>query len=287
MYDVALSVLACLRADTDVHIAWIPTSDVADGTAAVALTPGGGRIGSLLGGAFDDALVEAAARLGTDGGITDLVVGPAESIISGLPQETALTVAIVPGSAVPQSVWQSLADRQPVAFGFGVEGNRFTETYILDTDDPPSGASPNDVVCRFQPVTRMVIVGGGPIADALADGFNLVGWQTVVVGHGGAEGATTVLSHLDGVVVMGHDVETSARALQAAIASKAGYIGSVGSEDMQRLRQEWLAYRGVDWDDRIHGPAGFPIGASNPGEIAVSIVAEAVASTRLEDLSGG
>ncbi len=86
---------------------------------------------------------------------------------------------------------------------------------------------------------------------------------------------------------MGHDVETSARALQAAIASKAGYIGSVGSEDMQRLRQEWLAYRGVDWDDRIHGPAGFPIGASNPGEIAVSIVAEAVASTRLEDLSGG
>jgi xanthine dehydrogenase accessory factor len=83
---------------------------------------------------------------------------------------------------------------------------------------------------------------------------------------------------------MGHDVESSGRGLQAAVGSKAGYIGSVGSESMQQLRQEWLAYRGVEWDGRIHGPAGLPIGASNPGEIALSIVAEAVSSARISDL---
>ena len=95
------------------------------------------------------------------------------------------------------------------------------------------------------------------------------------------------LSAVDGFIVMGHDVESSGRALQAAIGSKAGYIGSVGSKAMQELREEWLAYRGVAWSHRVHGPAGLPIGASNPGEIAISIVAEAMASLHLDNLSNG
>ncbi len=89
-----------------------------------------------------------------------------------------------------------------------------------------------------------------------------------------------MLSPIDGVVVMGHDVEGSSRALQAAIASSAGYIGSLGSAKMQQQRREWLAYRDVAWDERIHGPAGLPIGAEAPGEIAVSIAAEAISVLR-------
>ncbi len=84
------------------------------------------------------------------------------------------------------------------------------------------------------------------------------------------------LSAIDAVVVLGHDVETSGRALQGALESSAGYIASIGSPRMQELRREWLAYRGVEWDDRVRGPAGIDIGADNPPEIAVSIVAEAI-----------
>ena len=46
---------------------------------------------------------------------------------------------------------------------------------------------------------------------------------------------------------------------------------------MQELRRQWIEYRGASWDDRVHGPAGISIGASNPEEIAISVVAEAVA----------
>lgn len=287
MYDVALSVLACLRANTVVHIAWIASDDISDGTHAVALTPGGGQIGSLLGGALDDAITQALATVGDSGGIVDITLGPAESLISGLPQETALGVAIAPGTAIPEHIWKVLAARRPVSFAFELDGRRFTGVTLLDDGDDFT-RSDDQLVCRYEPVPRVVIVGGGPIADALERGFELAGWRPMVVADANsASGVAATLSPVDGFVVMGHDVESSGRALQAAIASKAGYIGSVGSKAMQELRQEWLAYRGVAWSHRIHGPAGLPIGAADPGAIAISIVAEAIASSHLDNLSDG
>ena len=127
------------------------------------------------------------------------------------------------------------------------------------------------------PVSRVVISGGGPVAAALYDAFALIGWQASVIPDlNTAIGLMATVSAIDAIVVMGHDVETAGRALQAAIESSAGYIGSIGSPHMQELRKEWLAYRGVDWDERVRGPAGLPISASNPPEIAISIVAEAI-----------
>jgi xanthine dehydrogenase accessory factor len=284
MYDVALSVLACLRADTDVHVAWIASDDLTDGTAAVALTPGGGQIGSLLGGALDDAIILALPTVGDLGGIIAVEIGPAESLITGLPLGAELSIAVVPGAAIPEDTWEAFADRKPVNFLLRLDSHRFTGFELIGQSDELAASDGERLVCRYAPVRRVVIVGGGPIADALRQSFELVGWMPMVVPNTGeAGGVTATLSPIDGVVVMGHDVETSGRALQVAIASNAGYIGSLGSKAMQDLREEWLAYRGVTWDDRIHGPAGLPIGASNPSEIAISIVAEAIAASHLDD----
>ena len=47
---------------------------------------------------------------------------------------------------------------------------------------------------------------------------------------------------------------------------------------MQQERLDWLADRGIDAGDRIHGPAGLDIGARRPAEIAVAIIAEMLAA---------
>jgi xanthine dehydrogenase accessory factor len=85
------------------------------------------------------------------------------------------------------------------------------------------------------------------------------------------------LSSIDQLVAMGHEVEPVGRVLAAALGSDVGYIGALGSRRMHEQRVDWLAYRGITDVDRVHGPAGLDIGASGAGEIAISIIAQALA----------
>lgn len=261
MYDVALSVQSCVNAGTQVHVAWVVDGDTAIGNEAVAITPGGGKMGDLLGGAFDHQLREATRGLESTGSLVDLVVGPAESLLTGLDRESTVTVAVVPGSVIPEAVLADLVKRRPVEFDLELDGNQ--------------------IHCAFNPLPRAVISGSGPIADALVAVFTDAGWATSTArGVEVAGGLMATLAPIDAAVVFGHDVETSSRALQAAIESNAGYIGSVGSHQMQEMRRQWLSYREVEWSERVHGPAGIDINASTPGEIAISIAAEAIAVTK-------
>jgi xanthine dehydrogenase accessory factor len=113
--------------------------------------------------------------------------------------------------------------------------------------------------------------------DALADIGATLGWKIQIVSDpASAAGVIAGLSPADKVVVAAHDLELAGPALLAALESEAGYIGSVGSRRMQETRADWLGYRGVTDLSRIHGPAGLDIGAGTPGEIGVSILAEAI-----------
>ena len=92
-----------------------------------------------------------------------------------------------------------------------------------------------------------------------------------------ATGLIAGLSRLDKLVVTSHDAELGGRALAAGLDSDVGYVGALGSRQTQQSRADWLAYRGITDLGRIHGPAGLDIGADTPAEIAVSILAEALA----------
>ena len=279
MYDVALSVLSCLRAGTAVHIAWVVSPTPADPGEAVAITPGGGRMGSLMGGALDHAIAEAVRGLDGGGRLVEITLGPVEALITGQPEGTAVTLALIAGSALPIDVWEELTARRATRFALRVDGTQLDQPEQLEPDAPGIELSADRLVTSLVPVTRVVISGAGPLAAALADAFALIGWQASVFADvSAAAGLMATLAPIDAVIVMGHDVETAGRALQAAIESGAGYIGSIGSPRMQELRRQWLAYRDVGWDERVRGPAGLPIGASSPPEIAISIVAEAISA---------
>jgi xanthine dehydrogenase accessory factor len=277
VYEIALSVLSCLRAGTAVHVAWAVSPTPNDPAEAVAITPGGGKIGDLMGGALDHLITEALRGSADGGQLVEVTLGPVEALITERAEGTTVTLAVIPGRLLPVDIWEDLAARKPTRFALSVAGAVLDQPVRLEPDQPGVELSADRLVTSLVPVTRVVISGGGPLAAALAEAFHFIGWQPATFSDvSSATGLMATLSSIDAVVVMGHDVETAGRALQAAIESGAGYIGSIGSPHMQELRRQWLAYRGVAWDDRVRGPAGLSIGASSPPEIAVSIVAEAI-----------
>jgi xanthine dehydrogenase accessory factor len=139
------------------------------------------------------------------------------------------------------------------------------------------------VTTLLWPVPQLVVVGAGPVVDAVAVIGRLLGWQTQVTADPAtARGLIAPLAPLDKLVIATHDDDLAGPALAAALTSAAGYIGAMGSRRTQAVRAQWLADRGLTDLGRVHGPAGLDIGASSPGEIAVSIMAEAVSASRLD-----
>ena len=153
----------------------------------------------------------------------------------------------------------------------------------------------------FIPDPRMVIVGAVHIAQSLAEMARLAGFHVVVVDPRqafarsdrfvGIEISTDwpgqALEELEldrrtAVVTLTHDPKLDDPALDAALASPAFYIGSLGSKKTHRARLERLASRGFAEADRerIRGPVGLSIGSVTPAEIAVSILAEVIGALR-------
>lgn len=296
MYEIALSVSACLRAGTQVDVAWaIETRGLSsrDKNEALAITPGGGRIGSLLSGSLNDQLADLATRGGT-GRIVEVHVSELEAELAGLSRGGDARCLLVPGVNLPAELWERLRSRDPICLVTRVDGDQVVDIAMFDAaaiaDAGEDAArlfsrgstgtlcTPDTVVTVLWPVPKLVIIGSGAVADALGAAADLLGWHTqVITDVRVATGVIAGLAMLDKMVVISHDDDLAGPALQSALAGEVGYIGALGSRRTQQSRADWLAYRGITDLDRVHGPAGLDIGANTPAEIAVSIVAEAVA----------
>jgi xanthine dehydrogenase accessory factor len=86
------------------------------------------------------------------------------------------------------------------------------------------------------------------------------------------------------VVALTHDPKIDDPALTGALRSECFYIGALGSRKTHERRIQRLTASGFTEADlaRIHAPVGLDIGAVSPAEIAVSILAEIVATLRKE-----
>lgn len=249
-----------------------------DATDAVAITPGGGRLGSLLDGAIDSRLVELSLLEATEGRVVDIELNEIEAMALGTTAKTNLAIFYGPANTLPEDLWPLLLERSPVALQIDLDGGRAAASRLADTPTATRIVATDDqVLCEWSPTPTLLVYGGGPMADALDQAARFVDWN--VERSGGTEAAialATSLSSIDGVVVMGHDTEGVGRVLQAALGSGACYIGSIGPASLQEDRGDWLAYRGLQ-TGRIHGPAGFDIGANSPEEVALSVVVEMIA----------
>ncbi len=107
-----------------------------------------------------------------------------------------------------------------------------------------------------------------------------IAWPDEALAMAVADGRTAV-------VALSHDPKLDDPALDRALRSPAFYIGALGSRRSHAARLERLAEHGHTPETlaRIRGPIGLPIGAVTAPEIAISIVAEIVATRRKATLN--
>jgi len=158
-------------------------------------------------------------------------------------------------------------------------------------------ASKGEIFVRsYAPPPKMVIVGAVHIAQFLAPMAALAGFQVIVVDPRKAfatearfPGVSLVtewpesalaqvgLDDHTAVVTLTHDPKLDDPALQAALKSRAFYIGALGSTRTHAKRVERLREHGLaELASRIHAPVGLDLGGRAAAEIAVSVLAQVV-----------
>ena len=230
-----------------------------------------------------------AVQAGEPAAIATLLDGP----------QTGRRLAIVDGEPVGGLGVTALLDRSVARDAVGLLEHGTSMIRRYGADGSTMGDDLRVFIQSFAGPPRMVIFGALDFSVALAAHAGESGYEVTICDARKpfleSERFTRVaevvhdwpdrylerceLGERDAVLVFTHDPKFDEPALEAALATDAGYIGALGSRRTQANRRLRLAEAGISEEDldRIVGPCGLDIGASTPMETAVSILAEIIA----------
>jgi len=256
--------------------------------------------GSVSGGCVEGDVIVHAGELLAEGGARRLDYGVAD--------ESAWAVGLPCGGRISVFVQSIDDDHFPPSLIRRIRAARAAGEAVTVTTDLAGGRSaegerpgPEAFVATYAPPLRMMIVGAVHVARSLAPMARTLGYAPLVVDPRagfarsfGVDGMAVDERWPDeamaewrpdgasAIVTLTHDPKIDDPALVAALRSPAFYIASLGSRRTQAARLERLAAHGFDVAAlaRINGPAGLAIGAANPPEIALSILAQATERLR-------
>jgi xanthine dehydrogenase accessory factor len=148
----------------------------------------------------------------------------------------------------------------------------------------------------IKPDPRLIVIGSGSIAQALAELANKTGFKVILIDD--AETATEenfpyakikngsfreMLNQLevkpsDFVAIVHGETDYELVTLRRILPMNPAYIGLLGSRNKYTEHTEKLVAEGhpAERVQRIKGPIGLDIGAETPEEIAISIIAELI-----------
>ncbi len=264
-------------------------------------------MGSVSGGCVEGAVVLEAAEALAEGrpkvltyGVSDedaFAVGLAcGGTIRVLVEPVAPWIAVLEGLVAARAAGAAVAlvtdlasfDRRLVALG---------EDAAVDVRlrADRSGVEDGRFIAVHNPGLRLIVVGAVHIAQGLMAMARACGYAPVLIDPRSSFGAAArfpgevilddwpdeAMARLapdarTAVVTLTHDPKLDDPALAAALRSGAFYVGCLGSKRTHAKRVERLAAQGFTGEEiaRLHAPVGLDIGARNPAEIAVSIMAQ-------------
>jgi len=261
----------------------------------LAIRADGERAGAVLAGTVDPALVGALPKVfaGETVEVT-APVGEHEAVAAGLACSGSARLLLHPVGP-DRAAWEALGEGRPAALASALDGTGhlvLTEPGAAPGDEVQAAAAQllsrgvtgrtvvgGTLVEAWAPRPVLVTVGGGALAEALANQCRLLGWEARdVSGVAEATAAVEAFGPSDVLVLLDHDPAMDA-VLLAGLAGGRGFLGALGSRHTQAERRQRLHTAGCTDDDlyRIHGPVGLDLGARSPAEVAVSIVAEVIA----------
>lgn len=274
----------------------------------------GAMEGSVSGGCVEGAVIVEAMEALEDGKprVLDFGVSDDEAFAVGLACGGEIKVLVEPvGTALPVPILEELvaarAQATPIAYVTDLQGSApalagvaaYPDRFRLDR----SGVEPDGrtFVAIHNPPLRMIIVGAVHIAQPLVAMARACGYAPTLIDPRGAFGSAarfpgeTILDDWPdealaalkpdartAVVTLTHDPKLDDPAIMAALRSDVFYLGCLGSTRTHAKRVARLEEAGFAPADiaRIHAPVGMDIGGRQPAEIAVSVMAEVIATLR-------
>ncbi len=210
-------------------------------------------------------------------------------------EKTSSKLLVLEDGRVSGTLGDAVLDREARKMALDLIQKRASRTVSL-----PSTSSAVEVFFEVHgPPATLIVFGAGHISMPLVSLAKDLGLRTVVVDGRPRFATRERFPHVDElligipseiaqtlaytsstfVVLTAHDYKYDIPVLKTVLKSGAAYIGLLGSKRRGKAITEFLKESGMDQNmlDRLHVPTGLDIGAETAAEIALSILAEAVA----------
>jgi len=283
MFEIARETLEVLRGGDALGVAVVTgvhgSTPRAPGSA-MAVTADGRAIGAISGGCIESEAYELAlARHDDPGPVSETLGGEGDLLRPGLACGGAVDVLAFRVTAGDDAVVAALE----ASLDDGEVALTLPDGHVLVRPRAP----------------RLVIVGAVDFTPALAAAGRELGHRVVVVDPRPVFATPARIPaahevHVDWpdrflraleiepstvICVLTHDDRIDVAALEAALASPAGYVGAMGSRVTHERRLARLREAGLGDDAlaRLRSPIGLDLGGSSPAETAVAILAEVIA----------
>ncbi len=267
----------------------------------LAMAADGGMVGSVSGGCVEQELIDrfGAGELGDTPTLIDFGVRSGEAARLGLPcgGRLELLVESLEAAAPIEALLARLDTGELVARRVCL---RTGELSLHPGEGRPELQADADAVTKvFGPAWHLLLIGDGQLARYLARMARMLDYRVTICDPREAFADPAPLADVrylrempddavraladdprSAIVTLAHDPKQDDLALTEALATRAFYIGALGSRRTAATRAARLAELGLTQAQiaRLDAPAGLPIGSKRPPEIALSILAAITAA---------